>query len=136
LAEAEECEAQLMEDFDPKAFVGGCYMPMVGDVVECTYPASSWYDGHKDWRVWRERGGRFLTGYYALWVVVAKIPYVDTHQWRYVLWSPSSIYGKPRVCWTGPGHTRCHFNRYANDDEMREAKAAADMIAPNRLDLL
>lgn len=135
--DALHCEAKEMVDFGYRDHQSDWYIPKVGEVVECSYPASSWWDGDEDWRVYREYGGRFLDGFYALWVVVAKIPAGDAHKWKYVLYSPSAISGDEWICWTGPDHTRVRPNRMATQAEMEEAKKAlAEYKNPMRIPLL
>lgn len=137
-ADAVACEALPMQDFDPSRYTDNeAYIPEVGEIVECCYPAYSWREGDPEWSVWRDRGGRFLDGYYNKWVVIAKIPAGDRHVWKYILWSPSTITGHERLCWTGPNHTRCFFNRKATDDEMIAARRVyEDFHNPQRIQLL
>lgn len=122
------CEATPMRDMKNGGFIDGAnaHEPEVGEVVECCYPAYSWRKGDPDWSVWRERGGRFLDGYYNLWVVVAKITPGDRHEWHYILWSPSTITGHEHICWTSPGHHQMWANRKATEAEMAAALAAFD----------
>lgn len=126
LSDAKACEEQPMRDFDPDDFTVPCYCPKVGDVVECGYPAYGWWKGSEEWSVYRYYGGRFITGYFPLWVVLAKIPDEREHKWRYILWSPSDATGKEAMAWTGPTHTPCRFNRMATAEEMERALAYMD----------
>lgn len=137
-AAAIACEARPMIDFDGSRFTDGqVYIPEVGEIVECSYPASSWWDGMPEWSAWHDRGGRFLDGYYARWIVVAKIPASDRHEWHYVLWTPSSITGAPRICWTGPGHTRMFASGVeVNPNHLKAAMEAYSSVEGKRIELL
>lgn len=124
------CEALPMTDMKGGNFTNGenAHEAEVGEIVECAYPAMSWWKGDEDWRVHRERGGRFLDGFYHLWVVVAKVPAGDWHGWKYVLWTPSDHNGNECLCWTGPQHYRMWANRMATETEMAAAQAAFDAV--------
>lgn len=136
--QAHKCEAKPMNDFNGKYSTDGkFYIPKVGEIVQCSYPASSWYDGDLKWASWEDRGGRFLTGYYALWVLVAKIPDGDRHQWRYILWTPSNCVGNEYMCWTGPTHTRIHPHGQASEEQLLSAQKAYDAeLYKHRIPLL
>jgi hypothetical protein len=137
--EAQLCEARPMVDMKQGNFINkeDALEPAVGDVVECSYPAFWRWDGDPNWAAFRERGGRFVDGFYALWVVVAKIPDGDRHVWRYILWTPSDHYGHEAMCWTGPHHTKMYANRVATAEELRAAQAAyAKVEHPRRIPLL
>lgn len=109
----------------------------IGEVVECAYPAWGWWDGDEDWRVHRERGGRFMDGFYGLWVVVVKIPSGNCREWKYILWTPSNQNGVEHICWTGPGHTRMYANRVATEAELISAEKAFDAVEnSNRIVLM
>ena len=125
---AAACEALPMQDMRQGAFIDpeNVHEPEVGEVVECSYPAKKHWHGNDNWSVYRNRGGRFLDGFYALWVVVAKIPDGDRHTWRYILWSPSDVSGNRCICWTGPNHTKMYPNRVATEEEMANARAMFD----------
>lgn len=133
------CEELPMRDMKQGSFLDGAkvHEPWVGDIVECSYPATSWWRGDEAWRVHRERGGRFLDGFYALWIVVAKIPADNRHEWRYILWSPSNIVDKECMCWTGPGHTQMYAHGKATEEQLALAQAAYDKVPrKDRIELL
>jgi hypothetical protein len=133
------CEARPMIDMKQGNFINkeDALEPAVGDVVECAYPALGKWDGDPAWSAKRLRGGRFLDGYYNLWVVAAKIPAGDRHVWTYVLWSPSNQHGDEDICWTGPHHHQMYANRVATAEELRAAQAAyAKVEHPRRIPLL
>jgi hypothetical protein len=137
--EALACEARPMIDMKQGNFTnkGDALEPAVGDVVECAYPAFGQWNGDPDWAAFRERGGRFVDGFYALWVVVAKIPDGDRHVWRYILWTPSDHHGHETMCWTGPHHYRMYPNRVATAKELQAAQAAyAKVEQPRYIRLL
>lgn len=133
-AEAEACESQPMVDMKQGNFIDkeNAHEPEVGEVVESSYPAWDWWNGDAKWRVFRERGSRFLDGYYALWVVVAKVPAGNRHEWRYILWTPSDQNGSPSTVWTSPEHNRMWANRVATEDEIAAARAAYNLIEVKR----
>ncbi len=132
--EALRCEARPMVDMKGGNFIDGenAHEPQVGEIVECCYPAMGWWEGDEAWRVHRIRGGRFLDGFYNLWVVIDKIPAGDRHEWRYILWTPSNAMGHEQICWTGPGHNRMWANRMATEAEIAAAQAAYDAVELKR----
>ena len=124
------CEAKPMRDMKQGNFIIGdkAHEPEVGEIVASAYPAWGWWNGDEDWRVHLEHGGRFLDGFYNLWVVVAKIPAGDRHEWRYILWSPSNQNDREWMCWTGPGHNLMHPHGQATAEQLKAATAAFNAV--------
>uniref|UniRef100_A0AAU7VGI0 DUF2199 domain-containing protein n=1 Tax=Dinoroseobacter phage vB_DshS_R26L TaxID=3161158 RepID=A0AAU7VGI0_9CAUD len=128
------CEAQPMTDMKQGNFIDkeNAHEPEVGEIVACAYPAWGWWHGDEAWRVHLERGGRFLDGFYNLWVVVAKIPAGDRHEWRYILWSPSNQNDREWMCWTGPGHNLMLPHGRATSEQLEAGLTAYDAVENKR----
>lgn len=124
------CEAKPMRDMKQGGFIvkENAHEPEIGEIVACAYPAFKWWDGDENWRVHLKRGGRFLDGFYNLWVVVAKIPDTNCHEWKYILWSPSNQNDREFMCWTGPGHNLMLPHSHATKEQLKAATAAFDAV--------